>query len=66
MAWSLIKSIISEDYKSTYLRDIKEMGVNVLGVMPFEQNLNRVPVSYIAEKLQARIIAGENGLNSES
>ena len=52
-----------EDYRNNYLRDIKEMGVNVLGVIPFEQDLTYVPVSYIAEKLQARIIAGESGLN---
>jgi uncharacterized protein len=52
-----------EDYRNTYLRDIKEMGVNVLGVIPFEPNLTYVPVSYIAEKLQARVIAGESGLN---
>ena len=52
-----------EDYKSNHLRDIKEMGVKVLGVIPFEQNLTQVPMSYIAEKLQARVIAGEGGLN---
>jgi BioD-like phosphotransacetylase family protein len=51
-----------EDYQSNHLRDIKEMGVNVLGVIPFEQSLTQVPVSYIAEKLQARVIAGEGGL----
>lgn len=52
-----------EDYRNTYLRDIKELGVNVLGVIPFEQDLTCVSVGYIAEKLQARIIAGESGLN---
>jgi BioD-like phosphotransacetylase family protein len=52
-----------EDYRNNYLRDIKELGVNVLGVIPFDPDLTYVPVSYIAEKLQARIITGENGLN---
>ena len=52
-----------EDYRNNYLRDIKELGVNVLGVIPFEPDLTYVPVSYIAEKLQARIITGESGLN---
>jgi BioD-like phosphotransacetylase family protein len=51
-----------EDYKSNHLRDIKEMGVNVLGVIPFDASLTQVSMSYIAEKLQARVIAGENGL----
>jgi uncharacterized protein len=52
-----------EDYKSNHLRDINEMGVKVLGVIPYEQNLTQVPISYIAEKLQARVIAGDGGLN---
>jgi len=52
-----------EDYRNNYLRDIKDLGVKVLGVIPFEPDLTFVPVSYIAEKLQARIIAGEGGLN---
>jgi BioD-like phosphotransacetylase family protein len=51
-----------EDYKATHLRDIKELGVNILGVIPCEASLNQVPVSYIAEKIQARVIAGESGL----
>jgi uncharacterized protein len=51
-----------EDYLNNHLRDIKELGVNVLGVIPFEVKLTQVSVSYIAEKLQARIIAGEGGL----
>ncbi len=51
-----------EDYKSNHLRDIKEMGIKVLGVMPFDASLTQVSMSYIAEKLQARVIAGENGL----
>jgi len=52
-----------EDYRNTHLRDIKEMGMNVLGVIPYEQAMTYVSVSYLAEKLQARVIAGEGGLN---
>ena len=52
-----------DDIKNTHLRDIREMGIKVLGVIPFEPNLTQVTVSYIAEKLQARVIAGESGLN---
>jgi BioD-like phosphotransacetylase family protein len=51
-----------EDYKETHLQDIKDMGVEVLGVIPYEQDLTYVPVSYVADKLQARVIAGEGGL----
>jgi uncharacterized protein len=52
-----------DDYKNNHLRDIKEMGINVLGVIPFESGLTQVSVNYIAEKLQARVIGGEGGLN---
>jgi uncharacterized protein len=52
-----------EDYKANHLRDIKEMGIKVLGVIPFERSLTEVPMSYIAEKIQARVIGGEGGLN---
>lgn len=51
-----------EDYRNTHLRDIKDMGIDVLGVIPCEQELSYVSVSYIAERLQARVIAGEGGL----
>jgi BioD-like phosphotransacetylase family protein len=54
-----------EDYKNNHLRDIKELGVNVLGVLPCEPVLTQFSMSYLAEKLQARIIAGENGLNQK-
>jgi uncharacterized protein len=52
-----------EDYKENHLNEINEMGINVLGVLPYEQDLIHVPVSYIAERIQARVIAGEGGLN---
>jgi uncharacterized protein len=52
-----------EDYKNNYLRDVKEMGLNVVGVVPFEQTLTQVSMSFIAEKVQARIVAGDGGLN---
>jgi uncharacterized protein len=51
-----------EDYRNTHLQDITAMGIRVLGVIPYDQDLTYVPVSYIAEKLQARVIAGEGGL----
>jgi uncharacterized protein len=51
-----------EDYRNTHLQDITDMGIKVMGVIPFEQELTYVSVNYIAERLQARIIAGEGGL----
>ncbi len=63
--WSVIINKVNnlEDYKANYLRDIRELGVKVLGVIPNEPRLTQVPMSYIAEKLQARVLSGEGGLH---
>ena len=51
-----------DDYKNTNLKEIKDLGINVLGIIPFEPELTYVSLDYLAEKLQARVIAGEGGL----
>jgi uncharacterized protein len=51
-----------EDYKSTHLKEIIKIGIKVLGIIPFEVDLTHVSMSYLADKLQARVIAGEEGL----
>jgi uncharacterized protein len=51
-----------EEYKNNHLPDIKSMGINVLGVIPNEPELTYLSMAYLAEKMQARIIAGEGGL----
>jgi uncharacterized protein len=53
----------TEDYKANYLPDIKNLGVKVLGVIPSELELTYPTMNYLAEKLQARVIAGEGGLH---
>jgi len=58
------KVIQPDDFKATYLPDIEALGVNVLGVIPYEKELTTLSVSYVAEKLFARVIAGESGLGS--
>jgi len=50
------------DFKATHLEEIRAMGVNVLGVLPYEKELTTLSVGYVAEKLFARVIAGESGL----
>jgi len=53
-----------EDYKSNYVQDIKALGLNVLGVVPFEKSLTQVSMNFIADKIQARVVAGDGGLNN--
>ncbi len=52
-----------EEYKSTHLADITALGVKVLGVVPFEAELTKLSVGHLAERLLAKVIAGEEGLN---
>jgi len=52
-----------EDFKATYLSDITKMKTNVLGIIPYEVELTYLFVNHIAERLLAKVIAGEGGLN---
>lgn len=54
-----------EDYRNNYLPEIINMGVKVLGVIPDTPELTYPSMAYLAEKLQARVIAGEGGLKNK-
>jgi BioD-like phosphotransacetylase family protein len=51
-----------EDFKATYLPEIEDLDVAVLGILPYEEELTTLSASTVAEKLFARVIAGEDGL----
>ncbi|MDD5338373.1 MAG: AAA family ATPase [Dehalococcoidales bacterium] len=52
------------DFRENHLPDIEKLGMDIFGVIPNEPQLTYHTMSYLAEKLQARIIAGENGLSN--
>jgi uncharacterized protein len=52
-----------EDYRSTHLEDVTALGVNVLGVVPFDSELTKLSVGHLAERLLAKVVAGEEGLS---
>jgi BioD-like phosphotransacetylase family protein len=52
-----------KEFNDIYLPKINQLGVNVLGVIPFYKELPFFSVNYLAERLFAKIIAGENNLN---
>lgn len=54
-----------EDFKSVYLPRIQQMGVPVLGVIPSFPELTYFSAGYLAERLFAKILAGESGLNRQ-
>jgi len=51
-----------DEFCATHLPEIKELGIPVLGVLPHEETLTTLSASYVADKLFARVIAGERGL----
>ncbi len=54
-----------EDYRSTHLDDVTALGVKVLGVVPFDAELTKLSVGHLAERLLAKVIAGEDGLSKK-
>ncbi len=53
-----------EEFENIFLRQISSMGVNVLGVIPFKDQLTHFTMNYLAENLFAKVIAGEKGLGN--
>ena len=52
-----------EDFKNVHLKRLTEMGIQVLGVVPYQKELTFFTVSYLANRLFAKVITGENALH---
>lgn len=53
-----------ENFKNTHLAGITEMGVDVLGTIPYEPQLTRFSVGYLADRLFAKVISGAEAVNN--
>lgn len=53
-----------QDFKDVFLAQISNMGITVLGVIPYREELTHFSVRYLAEQLLAKIITGEGGMNN--
>ncbi len=51
------------DFCDTRLPRIKRQGINILGVIPYCKELPYFSVSYLADRLFAKVITGESNLN---
>ncbi|MFQ6124792.1 MAG: DRTGG domain-containing protein [Candidatus Heimdallarchaeota archaeon] len=51
------------DFKDSYLDMITELGIQVLGILPYQPELTQYTVRYLAESMFAKVIAGEGGLD---
>ncbi len=53
-----------DDFEAAVAPRVSELGINLLGVVPFKEQLTRFSVRFLAERLFAQVIAGEDGLDN--
>lgn len=51
-----------EEFETSCAPSIKEMGIDVIGVIPYQAQLTYFTLDFLAEKLLARVLAGEDNL----
>lgn len=49
-----------DEFKDFYLRLIDKQGIKVLGIVPYREELRYFSVEYLADRLFAKVIAGES------
>lgn len=54
----------SEDFKDSFMKSIDDLGVPVLGVIPYEERLTYYSMRYLVDVLFAKVLGGENGLGN--
>lgn len=52
------------DFRNTYLESIERMGIEVIGIIPYERELTHMSVSTLVERIFVKVIAGEGGLGN--
>lgn len=52
-----------DDFKNTSMEILSKLGVPVLGVVPYKEELAYFSMGFLADSLFAKVVAGANGLN---
>ncbi len=52
-----------EDFELTHLPELLKLGVRVLGVLPYKSELTTTSVRFLADRLFAKVIAGEEHMD---
>ena len=52
-----------EDFVNIHLPKIKLLNINVLGIIPYREELPRLTVSFLADRLFAKVVSGESFLS---
>lgn len=53
----------TEDFKETYLPDIRQLGIQIFGVIPHQSELTYFSLRYLADKLFAKVLTAEDNLD---
>ncbi len=53
-----------DDFENSCAPDINKMGIDIIGVIPYKAQLTYFTLDFLAEKLLARVIAGEDNLKN--
>jgi hypothetical protein len=53
-----------DDFKDSFVKHISDMGIPVLGVIPYEERLTHHSMRYLADALFAKVLGGEGGLGN--
>ena len=54
-----------QDFADSYLPIIKKMGVPILGIIPYCPELTYFSVEYLVDRIFAKVLAGESGLQHQ-
>jgi BioD-like phosphotransacetylase family protein len=54
-----------EDFKATRSKLIQDLGIRILGMIPFRKELTYMSVEYISDALFAKVLAGQEGLSNQ-
>jgi len=51
-----------DDFRATHTDAIKAMGIDILGIVPYEETLTQFSMNYLADMLFAKVLAGDEEL----
>jgi BioD-like phosphotransacetylase family protein len=53
-----------DEFSETFVPEIKKIGIEILGMIPYKEQLTYFTVDFLAEKLMAKVLAGEENIKN--
>ena len=53
-----------EDFKSTYMDTFNDLGVKILGILPYKEELSHFTMEYLNQNTLGKVLAGEKGMQN--